>query len=429
MLQPKPSQDIMTTRSTFKRLKAPIALWSIATTFFAFQFILRLSAGILREDIIQKFSIDTAAFGTMAGYYYLGYAGMQIPLGIMLDKFNFRIVTAFAIMLTVLGTLTFVLADNWNIVLLGRFLIGAGSAVGFLSVAKVIKLFFEEKYHAFMIGFAFTFGLTGAVFGGTPMRLLFNQFGYYVTFMSLAIAGTIIASVVLVVKDKRIERADSSPNAHPTFQQIIKLLCNPMILFTGLAGGLMVGPLEGFADVWAMPFFQHVHNLSENNAIFITSLVFMGMCVGGPLLAYLAKKTGSNILVIAMTGALTVIVFFIIFFVQGLSMPILGGLMFYLGILCCYQVLVFAFVSDLVERSCAGIAIAIINCLNMSFGHFFHTIISTVIQKYWDGAMNIVGLPIYNYEAYIYGLFVIPVACLMGTVIFLYMAFMKIKRA
>ena len=169
--------------------------------------------------------------------------------------------------------------------------------------------------------------------------------------------------------------------------------------------------------------------ISNNNAIFITSLVFMGMCVGGPLLAYLAKKIGSNVLVIAMTGALTVIVFFIIFFVQGLSMPILGGLMFYLGILCCYQVLVFAFVSDLVERSCAGIAIAIINCLNMSFGHFFHTMISAVIQKYWDGEMNIIGLPIYNYEAYIYGLLVIPVGCLVGTIIFLYMAFMKRGKA
>ena len=354
---------------------------------------------------------------------------MNTIYNIMLDKFNFRIVTVFAIMLTVLGTLTFVLADNWNIVLLGRFLIGSGSAVGFLSVAKVIKLFFEEKYHAFMIGFAFTFGLTGAVFGGAPMKLLFNHFGYYTSFMSLAVVGTMIAAIVLVVKDKRIERADSSPNAHPTFKQIMKLLSNPMILLVGAAGGLMVGPLEGFADVWAMPFFQHVHNLSENNAIFITSLVFMGMCVGGPLLAYLAKKIGSNVLVIAMTGALTVIVFFIIFFVQGLSMPILGGLMFYLGILCCYQVLVFAFVSDLVERSCAGIAIAIINCLNMSFGHFFHTMISAVIQKYWDGEMNIIGLPIYNYEAYIYGLLVIPVGCLVGTIIFLYMAFMKRGKA
>ena len=409
-------------------MRAPLALWFVATSFFAFQFILRLSAGILREDIIQKFSIDTAAFGTLAGYYYLGYAGMQIPLGIMLDKFNFRFVTAFAIILTSIGTMTFVLADSWNIVLLGRFLIGAGSAVGFLSIAKVIKLFFEEKHHAFMIGFAFTFGLMGAVFGGTPMRMLFNHFGYYVTFTSLAIAGVTIAAIVLMVSDKRIERADTAPNAHPSIKKIFKLLCNPTILFVGIAGGLMVGPLEGFADVWAMPFFEHVHGLSQNDAIFISSLVFLGMCVGGPCLAYLAKVTGSNIVVIAMTGACTVIVFFIIFFVHNLPISILGGLMFYLGILCCYQVLVFAFASDLVDRSCAGIAIAIINCLNMSFGHFFHKVISNVMQNHWDGSINALGLPMYDFQTYIYALMVIPIACLVGTVGFLYMAFKQARK-
>lgn len=419
----------MKTQLLSKTMRAPLALWFVATSFFAFQFILRLSAGILREDIIQKFDIDTAAFGTLAGYYYLGYAGMQIPLGIMLDKFNFRIVTAFAIIVTVISTLTFVLADSWNIVLLGRFLMGAGSAVGFLSVAKVIKLFFEEKYHAFMIGFTFTFGLMGAVFGGTPMRMLFNHFGYHATFISLAAVGITIAAIVLMVSDKRIERVDTAPNAHPSMQKIFKLLFNPMIILVGIAGGLMVGPLEGFADVWAMPFFEHVHNLSQNDAIFISSLVFLGMCVGGPCLAYLAKITGSNVLVIAMTGACTVIVFFIIFFVHNLSISILSGLMFYLGILSCYQVLVFAFASDLVDRSCAGMAIAIINCLNMSFGHFFHKIISNIMQNRWDGTINALGLPMYDFETYIYALVVIPVACLAGTVGFLYLAFKQKKTA
>lgn len=411
------------TKSTFKKLRAPIALWAVATTFFAFQFILRLTAGILREDIMQKFAVDTSAFGTLAGYYYLGYAGMQIPLGIMLDKFNFRVVTAFAILLTVISTLTFVLADNWNIVLFGRFLMGAGSAVGFLAVAKVIALFFEEKHHALMIGFSFTFGLMGAVFGGTPMKLLFNNFGYYNTFISLACAGAVIASIVLMVSDKRIERVENSPNSHPSFRKIMKLLLNPKIILVGIAGGFMVGPLEGFADVWAMPFFQHVHHLSENDAIFVSSLVFMGMCVGGPLLAYAAQKIGSNILVIASTGVLTFIVFLIIFFAPGMSSYILGGLMFYLGILCCYQVLVFAFASDMVDSSCAGMAIAIINCLNMSFGYLFHKTISVVIGKYWTGMTNLAGLPVYDYEAYIYSLMIIPVGCLVGTIIFLAMAF------
>lgn len=419
----------MQSKFSFKKSKAPLVLWFIVTSFFAFQFILRLSAGILREDIIQKFAIDTTAFGTLAGYYYLGYAGMQIPMGIMLDKFNFRVITAASIMLTVIGTLTFVLASDWNIVLLGRFLIGAGSSVGFLGVAKVIKLFFDEKYHAFLIGFAFTFGLMGAVVGGMPMKMLFSHFGYHTTFICLAIVGTILAFIVLMVSDKKIERIDAQVNvSSPNIKQIIRLLFNPTILFIGIAGGLMVGPLEGFADVWAMPFFEHIHHLSKSDAIFVSSLVFLGMCVGGPLLAYLAKVTGSNVLMIAIIGACTVLIFLIVFFIGNISISILSGLMFCLGILCCYQVLVFAMASSLVERSYAGIAVAIINCLNMSFGHFFHKIISTMLTKYWDGTTSALGIPEYNYEAWIYGLIIIPVGCLLGTVMFLYLSFRNSKK-
>ena len=156
-------------------LKKPILLWLLANLFFAFQFILRLSAGILREDIIQKFAVDAADFGTLAGYYYLGYAIAQIPLGIMLDRLSFRFVTFFAIVNASIGTLTFVTTTDWNFLLFGRFLIGAGSGVAFLSVAKITKTYFDEKYHSILLGLSFSFGLTGGVFGFHTDEITFRS--------------------------------------------------------------------------------------------------------------------------------------------------------------------------------------------------------------------------------------------------------------
>jgi fucose permease len=97
-----------------KSIRKSILLWLLANLFFAFQFILRLSAGILREDIIQKFSIDAASFGTLAGYYYLGYSSTQIPLGIMLDRLSFRLVTSLSIATSAVGTMMFVTSNNWD---------------------------------------------------------------------------------------------------------------------------------------------------------------------------------------------------------------------------------------------------------------------------------------------------------------------------
>lgn len=395
-------------------LKKPFLLWSLASMFFAFQFILRLSTGILREEIMQKFAIDTIAFGTVAGYYYLGYAGMQIPIGIMLDKFNFRIVTFISILVTSLGTLTFVASENFNYLLIGRFMIGAGSAVGFLSVAKITRSCFPAKYHSVMLGLSFTFGLIGAVFAITPMKLLFTHFGYDVTFNSLAAIGFIIGLMILLIKND-----DVSSNSTTTLDSelsILKLLLNPTILLIGIFGGLMVGALEGFADVWAIPFFKQIYLMNDMDSNLATSFVYIGMCLGGPILALIANLVKSSDAIITITGLLTIVIFIILLYCPSLNFFTSSSLMFLLGIFCCYQVLIFTIVSNLVTEKSIGLAVAIVNCINMSFGHFFHKIMSYLISYNWDGLLSESGTPIYSHYDFIVAISIVPICCLIGII-------------
>ena len=397
-----------------------MVLWSLASLFFAFQFILRLSTGILREEIIQKFSIDTIAFGTLAGYYYLGYAGMQLPIGLMLDKFDFRIVTFFSIVVSALGTLTFVITSDFNYLLIGRLMIGAGSAVGFLSVAKVTTSYFPVKYHPLMLGFSFTFGLIGAVFGVTPMKLLFNHFGYYYTFYTLAgVAFAIGIMMVLIKNDKQAKEVNIQETKNNK-SLILTLLFNPTILLIGIFGGLMVGSLEGFADVWAIPFFTQVYNFSEMESTVATSLIYVGMCFGGPILAFMATLFRSNNSIIVITGMMMVAIFAILLSFASLNFFITSTLMVLLGIFCCYQVLVFAIASKLVPSKSAGLAIAVINCINMSFGHIFHKLISNLISYNWDGLVNAVNTPIYSRNDFIISFSTIPIFCIVGVIGFMY---------
>lgn len=408
--------------SKAQSLKKPILLWALATFFFAFQFILRLSIGILREEIIQKFSIDTIAFGTLAGYYYLGYAGMQIPIGILLDRYSFNIVTFMSIALASIGTLTFVVATEWHFILIGRFMIGAGSAIGFLSVAKVTKTYFPPKYHAIMLGFSFSFGLTGAVFGATPMKMLFDHFGYYYTFYTLAFTGFAISLMMLLVNTKSIDLQDDSDGNSLSYYHIFKLIFNPTILLIGISGGFMVGSLEGFADLWSISFFKDVYKMSPIDSTTITSFVYIGMCFGGPVLTIFSEFFKSSYFMIFLTGLFTIVIFLILFYSSTISFFSASALMFLLGIFCCYQVLVFNITGNLVHKNHGAIAIAIVNCINMSFGHLFHKAISILIEYNWDGVLNDSGLPIYNRGDFIMGIGIIPVACFSGMLGFIYLS-------
>jgi hypothetical protein len=105
-----------------------------------------------------------------------------------------------------------------------------------------------------------------------------------------------------------------------------------------------------------------------------------------------------------------------------------AALMFFLGILCCYQVLVFIAVSDAVDQNSTGLAIAITQCLNMSFGHFFHTIIGSTFELSWDGSLTEYGSALYTHENFIYALAVIPICCFIGQFGFMLLA-AKSKKA
>lgn len=406
------------TRTT--RSKAPIILWSAVTLYFAFQFILRLIPGILREDIMQKFMVDDVSFGQLAGFYYLGYSGMQLPMGYMLDRYNTKYIVSLSIILAAIGTFIFSFASNWQFLLFGRFLIGAGSAVAFLSVAKVTALYFPKEKQSSMIGLSFTIGLTGGVMGGAPTRMLIDTYGFTNSLNLLGIFAIICASLVflsftLVSKNESMQQESKVP-----FTETLKIIFSPKILYMGICGGLMVGSLEGFTDVWAIAYFEHVYKFSHLDSISATSIVYIGMCFGGAILGFCADRFKSTIPMILIIGAINCTIFAIFFFASNPSYYFVASIMFLLGILCCYQVLVFGIATKTVSAESAGITIAVINCINTSFGYLFHVLISSVIQANWKGQLSDNGVPVYDLNAYLIALSPVPILCMLGAVGFLY---------
>jgi sugar phosphate permease len=152
-------------------------MWLFPLSFFTYQFVLRLLPSLLMQQIMQNFSIDATAFGLLAAVYYYGYAGMQIPIGIMLDKYCPKYVIFISASVCGLATYLFSITDNWHVALISRFLIGAGSAVGFLSTSKVISQWFDNKHYGKMISVTFTIGLLGSIYGGKPVSLLIERYG------------------------------------------------------------------------------------------------------------------------------------------------------------------------------------------------------------------------------------------------------------
>lgn len=409
-----------------KKLRLGI-VWFLANVFFFYQFILRLFAGILKPDIMHKFQMNDEDFGALVGYYYLGYALMQIPFGILLDKFSFRLITSIAIATASLGTLFFANGETANHLIIGRFLMGTGSGVAFLACAKITQEIFIPKYHSIMFGFTFTFGLIGAVFGLAPMHSIFSHVGYSKTMYSLVGAGVLLALTVLVL-GKMEQNSSYQSKEKVKFRDILSLVTNYKLLIVSICGGLMVGSLEGFADVWVMPFFREVYNIQRTDTNIIASFIYVGMCFGAPLLPMIANIFKSEELVIILSGITMCLIFVVLFNLTEMTFALASFLMFILGVMCTYQVLIFSLASK-VGHKFSSLAIAFANSINMSFGHFFHITISSLVQKNnIEGLIDSNNIPIYSRDCLVDSLSIIVILCLIAQIGFAYLFITSRKK-
>lgn len=398
--------------STQKYKYLPFLMWLFPVLFFAYQFILRLWPSLMMHQIMQQFAIDATGFGLLAALYYYGYSWTQIPVAMLLDRFGARYVIFGGAVLCGLSMLIFSTTDNWYLACVSRFCVGIGSAVGFLGTSKVISDWFPKDQYARMIGFSFTIGLMGALYGGKPISLLVESQGWqHVAFALACVSIALGLGAYLLLRSPKVPQlaTGSEPFKASHFR---KLLSSPVIWLIAIANFFMVGSLE-FADLWGVPYLMTSYDLQKSDAAGLISCVFVGMIFGGPLLVALSKRFG-NYTIISLCGIGMAMTFLLLLATLPYNWYWLAGLLFCLGVLCCYQVIIFAACSDLVAPQLLCITVAFLNCVNMQGGSFFHPTIGFIMDAFWTGMVDQDGVRQYSVESYGTALMIIPLCALLG---------------
>lgn len=378
-----------------------LMVWVVASVFYAYQYILRVMPSIMIGDIMQQFNIDAATFGQFSGVYYIGYSLLHLPIGIMLDRYGPRKVMSGCILLTVLGLSPIIFAENWVYPILGRLLIGIGSSAAILGTFKIIRMTFSEKHFTRMLSLSVMIGLVGAIYGGGPVSYMSETLGYQAVVKILAGMGIVLAAITYFV----VPEIESS-NETTVFSDIKLVLGNAKVISSCLFAGLMVGPLEGFADVWGAGFLKQVYGFSGTMSASLPSMIFLGMCFGAPVLSLVAEKTGNYLGTIIGAGAVMTVVFFALITGELTSSQISFGFVL-VGVCSAYQILAIYQASTYVPENVAGLTTAVANMIIMIFGYAFHTVMGGVVSAM--GGTD-------NSAAFGYAVSVIPFALSLGVI-------------
>jgi MFS family permease len=210
----------------------------------------------------------------------------------------------------------------------------------------------------------------------------------------------------MLPKSKGVKNAD-------VIGDIKEIIRNKKLIIISILAGLMVAPLEGFADAWGTAFIRMVYDIERSTADSIVSTILTGMCIGSILLPYIADKTKSYYGTTLFSAIIMALCFGYMLTGMG-SIFILYSLSLIIGICCAYQVVIISYISTFVRLSLSGMAAAVSNMIIMAFGYFFHKIIAYVIES--NSSVIIEGSSLYSYDAYICGISVIPIAMIISSI-------------
>lgn len=391
----------------------PWLMWGAVVLFYFYQFFIRVYPSVIFQNLIHFFHIDAETLGFVVGVYYISYTVMQIPIGILLDKFGTKKVVTVSILLCSLGSYLFIASENLWLAYLGRFLTGIGSSGGFCSCLKIANNWLNQKQLNIASTATVSIGVMGAVFGVPLFTALLTKFDWRSVLILISVLGILLSILIYKkVKDtpeEFFENKESRPmSIKKDFQTVIS---NKKIWIFFIYGFLMYAPLSAFADMWGVPLIKSMYNFSDTTTAWVVMSFYLGM-IFGPCLSYVSDLLNARKSIMLICSISSTILFYLIVFIK-MEYAALLTCVIMSGFLTSCQVLMYPMAFKVLPRSVSGLASGFLNMSGMLAGAILQPLIGKILVYFWNGE-TVSGMPSYSTYAYQMGMSTVPIFLLLS---------------
>ena len=388
-------------------IRAYLAWFSISLFFF-YQYILRVSPGVMYEELSLTFNLTTEQFASLGAYYLYTCSLLQIPLGLLIDRVGVRPTILGSILLCMLGTLSQAIApaDQFWIVQLSRILIGLGSATAFMGALKVAADYLPAGRRALLMGATLSLGTIGALMAGKPLVYFLDLKGWRYTLLLTLVVGLVVfvMNAIILPKEKGKAKESGANELKHFWQQIGAVFKNrPVILYAILAIGVYT-PLSALADLWGTTFLKQKFMLARADAAQISMMMYMGLAVGSLILPWLSERYNALNRGIQICEVMLLVCFVALLYLPTLSLYSLISLLFLMGLFCGGEMMCFTGAALYTTRDNSGVTMGVVNTLNMLGGAILQHIIGLGLDWQWSGAYDTQGIRSYTTEQFVFAL-------------------------
>lgn len=387
----------MTTSNTWRFERIRWTIYILLALSFMLVFFQRIAPAVVAGDLMQSFNTTAAALGSLAAMYYYIYTAMQLPAGILADTLGAKISVTVGNVVAGIGSIIFGLAADFEIAMLGRFLVGLGVSVIFVGLMKSNTLWFSGKHYGIISGLTVLLGNVGAILAAKPLAMLLEFYSWRMIFVGIGIFSLVLAFLALLFVKNKPEDA-----GFPSLQTVPVQNNNKFNLLEGLKTVLKIrhlwslfwlnlglaGSFFAFIGLWAVPLLRDACNMPRNDASQYTTLGLLIFAITAFVIGGISDRLGKRkiLLILGISiYALSWLSFYFITWQSGISLFVMFGL-FGLGAGC--FVLTYPLAKEAVEPALSGMALSLVNMGIFLGAAIMQPLFGVVLDLFWQGVLQ-----------------------------------------
>lgn len=325
---------------------------------------LRASLGVMAPDLARELDLNPAALSAVASAFFFSYAVMQIPTGILFDRFGARLTLSTMLAFTAVGTALFAWGTSGSMLVLARTLMGIGLAGAFTGGFVVMAQWLPADRLVSQIGALNSFATLGSIAATTPFAIIVGLIGWRTSYwISVAFVVALLIVMATFLRDAP-EGAAASEGKSETMTEalrgVVEALRQPHMGRLLLAGVPLAasGTLTG---VWGAPYLRDVHNLDniERGTVLLLMAVF-GLS-GHFLYGQIARRLNTIRGVVLAAGSTSLLVTCLLSILPNPPVLLVIALFCILGFACAYPTITYAHARGLVPERLLGRGVAASN--------------------------------------------------------------------
>jgi sugar phosphate permease len=267
-------------------------IWGVALAAYLLAVFHRSSLAVAGLEAAERFGISAAQLATFTTVQLVVYAGMQIPVGLALDRFGPRRLLVIGAVVMTTGQVLFAFIDDYTVAILARVLVGVGDAMTFTCVLRLITTWFPARRVPLVTQLTGATGQVGMVLAALPMTWAFSELGWTTTYLAAAGVGALVTVLVLLlIKDApgtwrrrgprislaSVRRDLGASWSHPGTR--LGFWTHFTTQFSATTLGLL----------WGYPFLVRGEGRSPHEAALLLTVLTVSLVLAGPVLAALTS--------------------------------------------------------------------------------------------------------------------------------------------